>query len=1030
MFCDLVGSTALSARLDPEDLRDAIGTYHKCVTEVVGSLGGFVAKYMGDGVLAYFGYPRAQEDDAERAVRTGLALIDAVGRSTLAPGHTPQVRIGIATGLVVVGDLIGEGAAREQAVVGETPNLAARLQAFAEPGTVAIADSTRHLVSGLFEYRDLGAVYLKGFATPLQAWQVTGASVAASRFEALHAGAAFTPLVGREQEIDLVLRRWRQARDGDGQVLLLSGEPGIGKSRMAAALHERLRDELHTRLRYFCLPHHQDSALHPVIGQLERVAGFGREDAAAVRLAKLDALLARTSAGPEDQALLAELLALPAAEHHPRLDLNPQQRKAKTLETLVRQLEALAGERPVLVIFEDVHWIDPTSLELLSILIEHVASMRALFVVTFRPEFAPPWTGRQHVNLLTLTRLDRPHAVAVAEHVTRGKTLPPEVLEEIVARTDGVPLFLEELTKTVIEGDLLRAEGDRYTLRGTLPALAVPTTLHASLIARFDRLSLSRSIVQFGAAIGREFSYELIRAVSPLPERELEAALAELVASELVFPKGAPPNAVYSFKHALVQDAAYSTLLRRDRQELHARIARIIEERFPERVTREPELLAHHFTEARQTERAVGYWLRAGERAAERSANLEAIRHFSRGLEALRTLPESPERDRQELAFQIAIGTPLIAVHGYAAPQTGAAFGRARVLCERLGEAEPLVATLSGEFVYHFVRGNCPMMRQLADEARHVSERLSNPVVRLASHRLAGITAMHVGAFPEACAEFEAILHLYDASEHRSQPVHYVHDPNVSALTYLAPVLWILGFPDQARRSSIAAFRCAAELNQANLAAHVRVFAGAGLHELLGNAVVVRANADEIVELADRHSLGYWRLNGLILRGWAMVQEGDLEAGITLMRQNIADRAALGVSWYQARYLCMLAAAYGQLGQAELGLRVIAEAKDLIARNDEHMWQGEVNRIEGELRQAQGASVLAIEACFTRAIAITRQQSAKSLELRAANSLARLLRDRRRSDVRALLAPIYDWFTEGFDTPDLKAAKALLEELT
>jgi predicted ATPase len=593
-----------------------------------------------------------------------------------------------------------------------------------------------------------------------------------------------------------------------------------------------------------------------------------------------------------------------------------------------------------------------------------------------------------------------------------------------------VPLFLEELTKTVIEGDLLRAEGDRYTLRGPLAALAVPTTLHASLIARFDRLSLSRRIVQFGAAIGREFSYELMRAVSPLSERELEAALVELVASELIFPKGALPNATYSFKHALVQDAAYSTLLRRDRQDLHARLAKILEERFPERVTREPELLAHHFTEARQTERAVCYWLQAGERAAERSANLEAIRHFSRGLEALRTLPESPERDRQELAFQIAIGTPLIAVHGYAAQQTGAAFGRARVLCERLGEAEPLVATLSGEFVYHFVRGNCPMMRQLADEARHVSERLPNPVVRLASHRLAGITAMHLGAFPEARSEFEVILRLYDASAHRSQPVHYVHDPNVSALTYLAPVLWILGFPDQARRSSSAAFQCAAELNQANLAAHVRVFAGAGLNELLGNVAAVRANADEIVELADRHSLGYWLLNGLILRGWAMAQEGDPEVGIALMRQSIADRAALGVGWYQARYLCMLAAAYAQLGQAELGLRVIAEAKNLMARNDEHMWEGEVNRIEGELRKAQGASVLTIEACFTRAIAITRQQRAKSLELRVANSLARLLRNQCRSDARALLAPLYDWFTEGFDTPDLKAAKALLDELT
>jgi predicted ATPase len=399
-------------------------------------------------------------------------------------------------------------------------------------------------------------------------------------------------------------------------------------------------------------------------------------------------------------------------------------------------------------------------------------------------------------------------------------------------------------------------------------------------------------------------------------------------------------------------------------------------------------------------------------------------------LETLGTLPESPERDRRELAFQIAIGTPLIAVHGYSAPQTGAAFSRARALCERLGEAQPLVATLSGEFVYYFVRGDYPVMRRLADEARQVLERLPNPVIRLASHRLAGITAMHFGAFPEARSEFEAILCLYDASEHRSQPVHYVHDPKVSALTYLAPVLWILGFPEQARRSSVAAFRCAAELDQANLTAHVHNFAGAGLDELLGDVSGVRGHAHSILQLADRHNLGYWRLNGLILRGWAMVREGAAEAGIALMRQNASDRAVLGVGWYQSRYLCMLAEAYARLGQAEPGLRAIAEAKDLVARNDEHMWEAELDRVEGALLKVQGASGPEIEACFARAVAVTRQQGAKSLELRAANSLAGLWRDQgRHAEARDLLAPIYGWFTEGFDTADLIEAKELLDEL-
>jgi predicted ATPase len=466
-------------------------------------------------------------------------------------------------------------------------------------------------------------------------------------------------------------------------------------------------------------------------------------------------------------------------------------------------------------------------------------------------------------------------------------------------------------------------------------------------MARLDRLAPVKEVAQIGAVIGRQFSHELLAAVAPMSANQLGDALEQLVNSELVFRRGAPPDATYSFKHALVQDVAYSSLLKSRRQQFHGRIAHVLEERLPETAATQPELLAHHFTEAHQIERAVGYWLKPGERAAALSANLEAIRHLTRGLEALATLPESPERDRRELAFQIAIGTPLIAVHGYAAPQTGAAFSRARALCERLGEAESLVATLSGEFVHYFVRGDYPVMQRLADEARQVLDRLPNPVVRLASHRLAGITAMHFGAFPEARSEFEAILCLYDASEHRSQPVHYVHDPKVSALTYLAPVLWILGFPEQARRSSVAAFRCAAELDQANLTAHVHNFAGAGLDELLGDVSGVRGHADSILQLADRHNLRYWRLNGLILRGWAMVREGAAEPGIALMRQNASDRAALGVGWYQSRYLCMLAEAYARLGQAEPGLRAIAEAKDLVARNDEHMWEAELDRVEG-----------------------------------------------------------------------------------
>jgi predicted ATPase/class 3 adenylate cyclase len=1029
MFCDLVGATALASRLDLEDLREVIGQYHKDVARIIGRFGGFVARYLGDGVLAYFGYPEAHEDDTERAVRAGLEIVTTARLVPAAPQGKLRVRVGIATGLVVVGDLLGVGEAHEHDVVGETPNLAARLQTLAEPDSVVIAASTHKLAGGIFEYEELGRVELKGFDAPVAAWRVRGVGLVESRFEALHSAVPLTPLVGREDEVELLLRCWTHAKEGEGRVVLLAGEPGIGKSRLSVALQEELRNEARVRLRYFCSSHYQNSALHPTIVQLERAAGFERDDTPETKLHKLEALVTRTSSAVSDVALLAELLHIPADDLYAPRQLNAQRKKEETFEALLRQVVALARHQSVLMIYEDVHWIDPSSRELLDRIVDRVARLPMLLLITFRPEFQPPWSGQSHVTMITLSRLGRRQGAMLVQRVAGNTALPADTVQEIVMRTDGVPLFVEELTKSVLEA---HAGGEIAGGAGTSTSvLALPATLHASLVARLDRLGpIAKQVARTGAVIGREFSYELLAAVAGRSERELRDELARLVNSELVFQRGTPPESVYIFKHALVQDAAYSTLLRSDRQLLHARIAEVVEQRFPELAAREPELLAHHFTEARQIERAIPYWLRAGERAAERSANLEAIRHLTRGLEALKTFPESPERDRRELAFQIAIGTPLIAVHGYSASQTGAAYSRARVLCERLGEAEPLVATLSGEFVYYFVRGDYPMMRRLTDEARHVSERMPDPVVRLASHRLAGITAMHFGTFPQARCDFEAILRLYDPRQHRSQPVHYVHDPKVSALTYLAPVLWILGFPEQARRSSNAAFRCAAELDQANLTAHVHNFAGAGLDELLGDVPGVRAHAEAIIELADRHSLGYWRVNGLILRGWAMVQQGATDAGVALMCRNAADRAALGVSWYQARYLSMLAAAYAQVGQAEPGLRVIADAKRLVASNDEHMWEGELARIEGELLQAQGGSTREIEACFARAMTITRTQGARSLELRAARSLARLWCDQgRRSDARALLLPIYSWFTEGFDTPDLNEAKVLLDAL-
>jgi predicted ATPase len=624
---------------------------------------------MGDGVLVYFGYPQAHEDDAERAVRAGLACIDAVGRLNVKSVKL-QARVGIATGLVVVGDLIGEGSAQERSVVGETPNLAARLQALAEPNAVVIAASTRRLVGNLFEYRDLGGVEVKGIVAPVQAWQVLRPSAVASRFEALH-GSALGPLVGRDEEIDLLLRRWARAKAGDGQVVLISGEPGIGKSRIAAALEERLPADPHLRFRYSCSPYHQDSALFPFVDQLGRRAGFLLEDPPAVKLEKLGTLLARAAPPDEDVALIADLLSLPASERHPLPDLSPQRKKERTLGALLRQLEGLSRQQPVVAVFEDAHWIDPTSRELLDLTVERVRGLPVLLVVTFRPEFQPPWTGQPQVTVLALNRLDRGNQTALIGQIAGGKVLPDEVVHQIIDRTDGVPLFIEELTKSVLEGGLLREEADRYVLDRAVSPFAIPTSLHDSLMARLDRLASVRLVAQIGAAIGREFSYSLLHAVSRFPEDELQSALDRLVASELVFQRGTPPDAVYSFKHSLVQDAAHGSLLRSSRRELHAQIADALETHFPELMDSQPELLAQHFAEAGIVEKSVAYWGKAGHRSTVRSTIAEAVAQFQKGLDQLSFLPANRERQRQELEFSSDLATALLVVKGFAASRPG-----------------------------------------------------------------------------------------------------------------------------------------------------------------------------------------------------------------------------------------------------------------------------------------------------------------------------------------------------------------------
>ena len=799
MFADLVGSTALSARMDPEDLREIISAYQRCVTETVRRLGGFVAKYMGDGVLVYFGYPQAHEDDAERAVRAGLELIAAV--SALKAPVSLQTRVGIATGLVVVGDLIGSGEARERGIVGETPNLAARLQGIAEPNTVVIAEGTRRLLGSLFELDDLASRDLKGIPGSVRAWTALRASSVESRFEAHHE-TKLTPLVGRDEELELLLRRWRQAVGGEGRVVLLSGEPGIGKSRLIVALDEQLQTEQHTPLRYFCSPLHTDSTLYPFISQLERAAGFERNDTIEAKHDKLSSLLGASPNHDNDVQLLAELLSVPTGDRYPPLNSSARQKKQKTIEALVRQLEVLVRQRPVLMIFEDAHWIDPSSRELLDTTIERVARLPVLLVTTFRPEFHPPWTGQAHVSTLNLSRLGRREGAALAGSVAGCNVLPEEIVEEIIERTDGIPLFVEELTKAVVEARV--RDGDEASTLNRVPpsALAIPATLHASLMARLDRLgAVAREVAQIGAAIGREFSYEVLAPIVQKTDMEVQTALSRLTAAELVFCRGTPPQATYLFKHALVRDVAYGSLLRGQRQHLHGRIADVLAEHFPMTVEAQPEVMAHHYRVAGMAAAASTYFERAGDRAAARSAYIEAAAHFRAAIEQADRLPQKDERARRALTLLLKLGPAITLTFGEAKPELEAVYHRARDLGREVGDGPNLFRATWGLWIYANRKGD-GQSRKWTEELTSLAEQLADDDLLLEAQHCRWGDEFWGGDVPRILEATGEGIRRYDPKRHAHLGDAFGgHDPGVCALGCRAVALWLHGFADQAQRA-------------------------------------------------------------------------------------------------------------------------------------------------------------------------------------------------------------------------------------
>ena len=1026
MFSDLVGSTALSARMDPEDLREVISAYQRCVAENVQRFGGFVAKYMGDGVLVYFGYPQAHEDDAERAVRAGLELVAAVGE--LETRASLQTRVGIATGLVVVGDLIGSGAAQEQTVVGETPNIAARLQSIAEPNTVVIAESTRKLLGNLFDLQDLGAQDLKGIAEPVRAWAALRPSAIESRFEALRA--ATTPLVGRDEEVALLMRRWEQAKAGDGQIVLISGEPGIGKSRIAETVAERLATEPHIRLRYFCSRHHEDSALHPAISQLERAAGFQREDTAEQRLDKLEALLLKGANDLEEAApLIADLLSISTGDRYPVLELTPQKRKERTLTALVTQLEGLSRREPVLMVYEDVHWSDPTTRELLDLLIDRVSGLRVLVIITFRLEFNPPWVGRPHVTLLTLSRLPPRQRAEMITRVTGGKALPKEIADQIIDRTDGVPLFIEELTKSVVESGLVTEAGDRYAVTGPAAPLAIPTTLHASLLARLDRLAPTREVAQIAAALGRSFSHELISAVAQISRQKLDDALEQLVHAELIFRRGTPPHAEYTFKHALVQDAAYSTLLRSRRHQLHGHITAILEAHFPEIVQTQPEVLARHSAEAALPDKAVAYCLKAGQQAMARWAMTEAVAQLRRGLEFLSGIPDETLRNERELDLQIMLGQALVATKGYGADEPAQTYARARELCQQLNRPAQLGQVLWGHWVFCHVRAELEQAEEYSGAMRQLGDAQNDPMWKCFASAYSADTCSYLGKFIEARAYSEKALSLWNASYRAFVPI--AGDPYVVSLISLSQALLWLGYIDQARLRRNEVLSEARNLSPytvafATTATWVVDWAAEGVH----SAARVLASADEALAISAEQGYPLWMAFANAMRGWSLAALGQPTEGLRALQDGIDATRATGAGLWRSFFLTLLADAYAIVGQPRAGLKPLAEAAELIGTTQERWAEAETHRLRGRLMQSLGDDA-ASEDCYRHALDVARRQSAKLWELRAAMCMARLWRDQsKREEARELLAPVYNWFTEGFDTLDLKEAKNLLDEVS
>jgi predicted ATPase/class 3 adenylate cyclase len=1022
MFCDLLGSTELSTRIDPEEMREVVRRYRDYCGRQVRRFDGHVAQFLGDGIVVCFGYPSAHEDDAERAVRASLSILEQLPSLNARLAHPIQIRIGVHTGMVVVG---------ENELFGATPNLASKIQATARPNGIAISQNTYRLVEGLFACEVSEELSFKGLSRPLRIYRVLHESDASTRFDvALKNG--LTPLVGRDAEIELLRKRWEMAKAGMGQVVLLSGEPGIGKSRLAEVVRETACSDTSAVYKIQCYPRHQNTAFYPLIHFLRRLPCAGGSEQ--LSLSELEGWA--KSNGFEVAEIvppLADLLSIPLSDGYPPVSVTPQKQRERLQQVLIEIFVKATAHTAMLVVYEDLHWADASTLELLALLIDKAPSCRAMFLLTTRPELKVGW-ALDKVTVMRLGRLAPSHAVAMVNGVAGGKRLPGEVLDEIISKTDGVPLFIEELTKAVIQSGLLMESSDGYNVTGFLPPLAIPASLHDSLIARLDRLAGEKEVAQIGAVVGREFSYSLIREVMRMGDPPLRQALARLVNDDLLRQRGDGEGAWYMFRHALIQDAAYESLLKGKRQVYHQRIAEALERRLGGNPELHPELLAYHYSQAGLTARALPYWLEAGQRSLARSANIEAVNHLTRGLELLAMLPESPERLQSELAFQTNLGRAWMATKGYAAPETRAAYERARDLCSRAGESPQLVPILMGLAIYFMVRAEYRATCDIAEQTLKIAETLNDSGSAMEAHIRYGYALFYMGEFEHARDHLEQAIKLYDPSSHRSHAWVFGQEPGMATLSCEACALWIIGYPEQAAALCERSMRHARESAHAMTLAFASIYASM-LHQWLGRDEAAAEFAADALSISSEQGLTFWSAVAALCRGAVESGSRPSQGGIAGFEDALRNWEATGarapISYFRFHFAAALARAHHTNRAMMLVNQAIAEL------GDERFFEAELYRLKGELILQSACELASAESgeeaedCFMRALEVARRQNAKAFELRAAMSLAALWhRTGKAPQAKQFLHEIYGWFTEGFESADLTRAKELLSELS